>query len=218
VSATRSNGEPSQVGPPEELTDSERESYSARTVMLRGLSVLVVVTAYGCGGAPAEAQAPDAELEDQSAGVEDVEPAPKSDAGDEKSNIREAAGLKSDSAAAPAAQADDTQAVLQLAIEDTELDPYLKLGEPGRFPLKLSGSSVPSSVQLTKSSKPVELVQGAVKKEDPVLVITSLEITGSTATVSYRYDVEGIRGTAYLKKGAHGWELSRSRIVEHYKK
>jgi hypothetical protein len=185
--------------------------------MLRWFSALVVF-AYGCGGAPAEAQSPDAELEDQSAGVEDVEPEPKSDPGDDKSNVREAAGLKSDTYAKPGAQSsDDTQAVLQLTIDDAELDPYLKLGEPGRFPLKLAGSSVPSSVQLTKSSKPVEVLQGAVKKEDPVLLITSLEIEGSNATVSYRYDVEGIRGTATLKKGASGWELLRSRIVEHYK-
>lgn len=184
--------------------------------MLRWFSAVVMV-AYGCGGAPAEVQSPDAELEDQSAGVEDVEPEPKSDAGAEKSNIREAGGLKSDSYAKPAAQSDDTQAVLQLTIDDAELDPYLKLGEPGRFPLKLAGSSVPSGVQLTKSSKPVELLQGPVKKEDPVLLITSLEIQGSNATVSYRYDVEGIRGTATLKKGASGWELLRSRIVEHYK-
>lgn len=176
------------------------------------------MAAVGCGGSAAEPKSPDADLEDQSAGVEDVEPTPKADPGDEKSNIREAAGIKSDSGAAPAAQGDDTQAILQLAIDDAELDPYLKLGEPGRFPLKVGGSSVPSGVQLMKSAKPVEVVQGAVKKEDPVLVITSLEVTGSNATVSYRYDVEGIRGTAFLKKGAHGWELSRSRIVEHYKK
>jgi hypothetical protein len=185
--------------------------------MLRWSSLWVVMTAFGCGGAPAEVQAPDAELEDQSAGVEDVEPAPKSDAGEEKSNVREAAGLKSDTYVKPAAQSDDAEAVLQLTIDDAELDPYLKLGEPGRFPLKLSGSSVPASVQLTKSSKPVEVVQGPVKKEDPVLLITGLEIEGTNATVSYRYDVEGIRGTATLKKGANGWELSRSRIVEHYK-
>jgi hypothetical protein len=57
---------------------------------------------------------------------------------------------------------------------------------------------------------------GAPKdKKDPVLVITSVESDGKTATVSYRYDAEGIRGTASLKKGQFGWELTRSRVIEH---
>jgi len=185
--------------------------------MLRCFSFLLVIAAVGCGGAPAEPKTADDELEDKSAGVEDAEPAPKSDPGEEKSNVREAAGLKSGAASGQTAGSDDTQAVLQLTIDDAELDPYLKLGEPGRFPLKISGSSVPSGVQLTKSTKPVEVVAAPAKKDDPVLVITNLEINGANATVTYRYDVEGIRGTAYLKKGSSGWELSRSRIVEHYK-
>jgi hypothetical protein len=35
--------------------------------------------------------------------------------------------------------------------------------------------------------------------------------------VSYRYDVEGIKGTTTLDKGPRGWEILRSRIVEHYR-
>jgi hypothetical protein len=171
----------------------------------------------GCGKPPAEAESPaDESAEASGAGDGDPKAAPEGDTDD---NVREAGTLKSDSMAAaqPSGPADDTLAVLQLAIDDPELDPYLKLGEPGRFPLKVSGTSVPSGAQLTKSAKPVEVVGPPAKKTDPVLVITGVEISGATATVSYRYDVEGLRGTAYLKKGTRGWELSRSRIVEHYK-
>jgi hypothetical protein len=143
-----------------------------------------------------------------------AEPAKKDEA-EPVDNVREAAGdAKTDAPKAPS-QGDDVQAVLQLTVEDSELDQYLKLGEPGRFPLKLAGSAVPQSVQLVKATKPVVITAPPSDKKEAVLVVTGLEIKGSDATVTYRYDVEGIRGTAYLKKTAHGWELKRSRIVEH---
>lgn len=130
-------------------------------------------------------------------------------------NVRQSAGDAKRSDAAPSNQGDDVHAVLQLTVDDTELDQYLKLGEPGRFPLKIAGSAVPPNVELVKATKPVVVSQPPASKKDAVLVITDISINGSDATVSYRYDVEGIRGTAYLKKTPHGWELTRSRIVEH---
>jgi hypothetical protein len=130
-------------------------------------------------------------------------------------NVRERAGDAKRSDDAPPNQGDDVHAVLQLTVDDTELDQYLKLGEPGRFPLKIAGSAVPQNIELIKATKPVVIAQPPSSKKDAVLVITDIEIKGSDATVSYRYDIEGIRGTAYLKKTPHGWELTRSRIVEH---
>lgn len=122
----------------------------------------------------------------------------------------------SDEPAAPAgteASADDAQKLLQLTLEDPELDGYLKLEEPGRFPLKISGD-LPPNLSLVKGAKPVEFV-ASPDKGAAVLVITALELQGKTATIRYRYDVEGVRGTATLTKTPHGWELSNSRIVQH---
>jgi hypothetical protein len=130
-------------------------------------------------------------------------------------NVRERAGDPKRDNDVTVNQGDDVHAVLQLAIDDSELDQYLKLGEPGRFPLKISGSAVPQGVELIKATKPVVIGGPPASKKDAVLVITEIDIKGSDATVSYRYDIESIRGTAYLKKGQHGWELTRSRIVEH---
>lgn len=129
--------------------------------------------------------------------------------------VRESAGDAKRSDAAPANQGDDVHAVLQLTVDDQELDQYLKLGEPGRFPLKIAGSAVPQNIELIKATKPVVVTSPPSSKKDAVLVVTDIDIKGNDATVSYRYDVEGIRGTAYLKKSPHGWELTRSRIVEH---
>ncbi len=130
-------------------------------------------------------------------------------------NVRQSAGDAKRSDEAPPNQGDDVHAVLQLTINDTELDQYLKLGEPGRFPLKIAGSAVPQGIELEKATKPVVITSPPTSKKDAVLVVTDIDIKGNDATVSYRYDIEGIRGTAYLKKTPHGWELSRSRIVEH---
>lgn len=111
--------------------------------------------------------------------------------------------------------AEDLSAILQRVIEDEELDRYLKLTLPGRFPLKVTGNDLPSGISLTKGNQAVVFVESAPSKKDAVLVLTTVEIKGADATIGYRYDVEGIKGTAHLKKGDRGWELKNSRIVEH---
>jgi hypothetical protein len=123
----------------------------------------------------------------------------------------EAEGQRAPDEAADVSSEDLTK-ILQLVLDDEELSAFLKLSEPGRFPLKLAGKDLPSGV--AKGGKPVEIVDGPKSEKDAVLVITKLEIAGSTATVAYRYDVEGIRGTSRVTRGPSGWELKSSRIVE----
>jgi len=184
-----------------------------------GRALLVTPFFAGCGGSqPAANSAPSASDDDVSAHAVEQPSKPGSDSTQDAD--RESGGLKS-ATGGPAPEGltgDATHAVLQLVIDDPELDPYLKLGDPGRFPLKLSGSAVPQGIELVKSTQAVRVVAAPSSKKDPVLVITDLELKSDSATVSYRYDVEGIVGTAHLKKGPHGWELTRSRIVEHYSK
>jgi hypothetical protein len=119
------------------------------------------------------------------------------------------------SAAAEPASSDELDVILQRVIEDEELDKVLHLTLPGRFPLKASGTDLPSGLALTKAGKPVTIVSAPSSKTDPVLVFTQIDVGPKEATVGYRYDVEGIRGVARLKKGAQGWELTSSRLVEH---
>jgi hypothetical protein len=140
---------------------------------------------------------------------------PEKDAPKAVDNTRQSAGDPKRDNDVTVNQGDDVHAVLQLTVDDSELDQYLKLGEPGRFPLKISGSAVPQNIELIKATKPVVVSGPPASKKDAVLVVTDIDIKGNDATVSYRYDIEGIRGTAYLKKSPHGWELTRSRIVEH---
>lgn len=169
-------------------------------------AIWLVLLAIGCGGQTGEAESPEPASEDEV--LESVERT------GESSEPGAAPGLKA-SAAQTEPTGDDVSSILQLVIEDPELDPYLKLGEPGRFPLKLHGEKVPGGVKLIKGAEPVQIVDAPKTSKDPVLVVTELDLEGTTATVRYQYGAEGIRGTARLNKTSHGWELKSSRIVEH---
>lgn len=161
-----------------------------------------VVLALACGGTAPPPEAP-ATIAAESAPTEAVEGAGPSPSTEKPSG-----------ASAPLSE-DDMRAILQLVVDDPELDHYLHLGEPGRFPLQLAGEQLPSGLKLVKSTEPVKIVAGPKSKKDAVLVVTELTAEGDKATVRYRYDVEGIRATVTLAKSAHGWELKNSRLVEH---
>ncbi len=176
----------------------------SRRVALGSLLLLPLVAC----GAPAEpAKAPDdaSEAGDAAAPSADAEPAAKGE---------DAAAEKASDSSGPATPQDVT-AIMQLVVNDPELDTYLHLGEPGRFPLQISGDKLPSGMELIKATKPVKIVDAPKSKKDPVLVVTEIDVQGDKATVRYRYDIEGIRGTVTLAKSPHGWELKNSRVVEH---
>ena len=169
--------------------------------------LLLFLSSLACGGpaAPAASPAPAADAPDAK------EPAPADPDAPAKAD---APASDKPASGAPASDADVT-AILQLVVDDPELDRYLHLGEPGRFPLQISGERLPSGMKLVKATEPVKVVAGPKSKKDAVLAITDIEVQGDKATVRYRYDVEGIRGNVTLAKLAHGWELKNSRLVEH---
>ena len=184
------------------------------------LVLWMMVHSVACGGANKDAASPDAPSEGSEATTSDTGGGDTggSDAAVDD-GVRKAAGTPDAKGGPPPPSAtqskDDTTAVLELVVNDPELDPYLKLGEPGRFPLKVSGSALPSGLKLVKSTEPVEVVSAPKDKKDPVLVFTEIDVAGKKASVRYRYDVEGIRGSANLEKGDYGWELKNSRIIEN---
>jgi hypothetical protein len=183
-----------------------------------------ILFALACGGPAAPAASPGAPSEAPSEPTDGK--APSSAAGDEAPSKSDAAEAADKSASSAPASDDDVTAILQLVVDDPELDVYLHTGDPGRFPLKLSGDKLPSGLKLVKATKPVEIVDGPKSKKDPVLAITEIDVQGDKATVRYRYDIEGIRGTVTLARAPHSkgvgattdtahWELKNSRVVEH---
>jgi hypothetical protein len=170
-------------------------------------SSLFVFVLAGCGGATPPAATAEPAPEGATA------PDAAADASDEAKPTQPGDGAKAASGA-PASE-DDVNAILQLVVDDPELDAHLRLGEPGRFPLKIAGDKLPSRLKLVKATEPVKLSEPPKSKQEAVLVVTEIDVQGDKATVRYRYDVEGIRATVTLAKSAHGWELKNSRLVEH---
>ena len=158
-----------------------------------------------CGGSasPAESAADETEASDESA----AEPA----AGESAAPAADGASASAAKDDSPAT-AEDLKTVLQLVLDDETLDPFLHLDQPGRFPLAISGPNLPEG--LSKSSKPVKVVGQPGSKKEAVLVFTEIDVKGKHATVRFRYDVEGIQGSAVLDKREHGWELTRSKVIE----
>lgn len=166
----------------------------------------------GCAGGTPNAEAPedsDELYEDES--IEQTA-AKESAAPDEEASDDEAS---SDSDGGGAATPEDMKEILQLVINDEALDPYLHLEEPGRFPLQISGSDIPSGIELVKNTQPVKIVPEPDSKQAPVLVFTSIDANSNVARIKYRYDVEGVRGSATVKKLEGRWQLSNSRVSEY---
>ena len=167
----------------------------------------------GCASMNHEPQSPDENSEDRvAANSAQTEPEPTGDASE--TNSTEAAETQS---TGEAASSDDFQQALQVVIQDEALLNELKLGEPGRFPLKIAGSSVDSGLKLQAHSEAVQVVSApADAKAEPVLVFTDIELDAKQGMFKYRYEIEGVRGTSYVFKNSVGvWELKSSRVSEY---
>ena len=121
----------------------------------------------------------------------------------------------SGSPAAPEATPEDVRRVLQLVIEEPEIQGSMYLGSPGRLPFKISQRNLPTKPDVIQGGKPAVFVEGSGSKDDPVFVVTELQIDGAQAWVKFRYDAEGITGSASLEKTTLGWQIVNSTVVEH---
>jgi hypothetical protein len=123
--------------------------------------------------------------------------------------------IASGSPSAPEATPEDVRRVLQLVIEEPEIQGSMYLGSPGRLPFKISQRNLPTKPDVMQGGKPAVFVEGSGSKDDPVFVVTQLQIDGAQAWVKFRYDAEGITGSASLEKTTLGWQLVNSSVVEH---
>ncbi|HEY8943155.1 MAG TPA: hypothetical protein VIM73_02785 [Polyangiaceae bacterium] len=177
--------------------------------MMRALRYLgFVCLACGGSGAPAESAAGVEEVPEASSEPADSTPMPASE---EPPSPASDAATPASETGAPASK-EDVQAILQLVLDDEELTPFLRLERPDRFPLRIAGD-LPPGLELTKATKPVEIVDASEGKKKPVVVFTELSIGPQQANVRYRYDVEGVRGSCTLDKREGRWVLARSRIT-----
>ncbi|HEX2881703.1 MAG TPA: hypothetical protein VHO25_19390 [Polyangiaceae bacterium] len=184
----------------------------------------LIASTIACGSAKPAGSADDAdqapaENVDAESEASSAESGAAEDQGD-STGAGDESGATDDSRGGGPAAVEDVQAVLQLVIDDDALQPFLKLEEPGRFPLRIAfGADVQdtSGVALTKMTKPVEIVDSSAASDpkQPAILITALNVEGDRARVTYRYKVEGVHGSASLAKTKNGqWELVNSTLTE----
>ncbi|HSK73697.1 MAG TPA: hypothetical protein VK892_18510 [Pyrinomonadaceae bacterium] len=143
----------------------------------------------------------------------------------ESSNINSAAETPKTSATANSTKENnmkenntnnDVQQISQLTLDLPKLQQYYHSDKPGRKPLNIVKNEVlKDDVSLTKFGEPVKFISAdeAAEKKIPAIEFTSIKINDKTATVEFRYAVEGIRGKAEFKF-TDKWEVVSSSIVE----
>ena len=177
-----------------------RRIFACRVALCAG----AVAFAVACGAGPAKSAA-------------DAEPASESSAeapaASEPADSAEPAAPASEPAAGEASVA-DVQEVLQLVLDDEALTPYLHLELPERFPLRVATRNLPKGIELVKATKPVVLVDDPAADKNPILVFMEVDVKKDSASVRYRYDIEGIRGACTLERRDGRWILKKSRVTE----
>lgn len=179
--------------------------------MTRGVLTLFCVVVTGCGGTTPPAEEPDpAQAQEERADV--TEPTSDEPADD---GAVESPAADSESAASSTTLTDDElRDVIEQVLQDPGLDRHLHLDVRGRLPLKISGPGLPAKLEVTKGSYHVKVVDGPKDAKDPVVVFTRIERDGDAVRLRYRFDVEGISGSAVVFRKDGAWTLGSNRVIE----
>jgi hypothetical protein len=173
---------------------------------------VVALTCAACGG-PSPAQSAEDAAPAEAPSDESATEAPTADSA-ESGDGNDGGSSESSSAGGEPASPADVKEALQLVLDDEALAPYLHLEQPDRFPLRVATRNLPPGIELEKATKPVILVDDPDKEKKPVLVFTEVDVKKDSASVRYRYDVEGIRGACTLERRDGRWVLKKSRVTE----
>jgi hypothetical protein len=182
-----------------------------------------MLTLCGCGGGAASGAGPETgganeekEATTEPANDTDAKPkTPEEAGGDEgQSTPPEKTSSAPDKEQVTTLEGDDLEAVLHSVLSDPELLDHLHLDKPGRAPLKISGQNLPEKLQLVVGSYDVKVVPEPTSKKAPVMVFTLIERSGDQARVHYRFDVEGIHGSATVNLKNGRWLLGANHVIE----
>jgi hypothetical protein len=172
---------------------------------------LVLIWASACGASPP----PEPEVAESPDAPEPSEPAESaSDTPAETGEAEAEPPPEAESGASATLGPDDLEDVIRQVLEDPGLDGYLHLDQPGRLPIKLSGPGLPAKLPIIKGGYEVKVVDGPANPKDPVLVFTKIEKDGESVRLRYRYDIEGLSGSAVVFRKDGAWRLGANRVIE----
>lgn len=108
----------------------------------------------------------------------------------------------------------DKEQIAQCVLDLEALQPYYHAGEvPGRKPLLiLKNEHMKDEPRLDKFGEPVRFV--SEPGDAPFFEFSSIKIDKETATVEFRYPVEGIHGSVILRKAGAAWKVESHSLKE----
>lgn len=113
---------------------------------------------------------------------------------------------------------EDKKIILQKCIDLPQLQEYYHTDiHPERIPLIVENNGKVPVVSLSKFGQPVKFLTESELEaggKDAYLNFVRFEISGSTATIMYKYAVEGVMITVLLKKSNGSWEITESKLTE----
>jgi len=112
--------------------------------------------------------------------------------------------------------ADTKQTLCQMTIDLPALEGYFHPTAPNRKPFLVLKNEQTENLSLIKFGEAVKLISSAEakSKELPFFEFTSIEIKDKTASISFKYAVEGLKGKVNFKKDGDHWEVESKEIIE----
>ena len=110
--------------------------------------------------------------------------------------------------------ADSKQTLCQMTIDLPALEGYFHPTAPNRKPLLVLKNNQVENLSLEKFGEPVKFVSADQAKGLPVFEFTSVEVKDTTASVSFKYAVEGIKGKVNFKKDGDSWKVESKEVTE----
>lgn len=113
---------------------------------------------------------------------------------------------------------EDKKIILQKCIDLPQLQEYYHVDiHPERIPLIIENNGKVPVVSLSKFGQSVKFLSESELEaggKEAYLNFVRFEISGSTATIMYKYAVEGVMITVLLKKTNGNWEITDSKLTE----
>jgi hypothetical protein len=109
---------------------------------------------------------------------------------------------------------DTKQTLCQMTLDLPALDGFFHPTAPNRKPLLVLKNEQVEKLNLVKFGEPVKFISADEVKELPVFEFTAVEIKENTASISFKYKVEGVKGKVTFKKDGDTWQVESKEITE----
>ena len=106
-----------------------------------------------------------------------------------------------------------TEPLLRQTLDDIKLESFFHPDQPGRHSLCIYGPALPPNLSLEKFGRPVTVVNSPDNCKN-CLIIDTIIVADTTARLTLRYPIEGLRGEFSFTRTTDNWTLTSSNLTE----